>query len=176
MKIKAHTGMIARLRKSVPWTEVGLITALLLCAAAPFLLSGTKNQSEAAAEEQAEAEPSEPQTFLRPGSLRRGGTYEVHLDVDATYSFNDSTLIDTGTMNIIVLGTRLRNPQGMSFTLGISASQRAGLVPLTFTTPLAEGKTQVFTTQLKVTDTTEALRTCLRGKPSSLKVRLPTSS
>lgn len=68
-----------------------------------------KSRSLAQAQVVAIKEAPAPQTFLRPGALRRGGTYEVYLDIQDG-SFSKETIVETGTMNVVVMASKLRDP------------------------------------------------------------------
>src|SRR6266540_1690868 len=132
---------------------LSLLSAFVALAGFLCVLAVKKGQSSA------QTEPAQtqaaPETFLRPGMLSRGGTYEVYLDVEHA-EFNANSVVDTGTMNIAVMSSALRSAKGLTLTLGIASRQPEGLVPLTVSTPLADGTVQSFVVNLKVVAGTPA--------------------
>src|SRR5688572_18874215 len=79
---------------------LSLLGTFLLLGAFLSVLSLKKGQS--AAQTEPAQTKAEPETFLRPGMLSRGGAYEVYLDVEHA-QFNANSVVDTGTMNIAVM-------------------------------------------------------------------------
>ncbi len=101
------------------------------------------------------AEESKLSFFLRPATVAPGGTYELYLDVPGAL-FSKETTVAVRDATSGVLSLSVRNDEGLTIQLGVTATQAAGELPLVLQVPMRDGTMRALTAVVRVAAPGEA--------------------